>query len=1835
MTDDTIRFPSFPSMRAAHAELVDRHRQAGDSPEIITAIADFLRLGQAAGALLDSADDRKAAQTLLNYWTTILYRAGEEPPESTLADFDISLAPELPDSLCPYVGLDAFRESNEGLFFGRAQLVAELVDRLRPKAAPVSGTGAASEGRLLAVLGASGSGKSSVARAGVLGALERGGLPGSADWYYFPTLVPGSNPLLNLARLTDPAEAEKTAEAYRSDGGHLAKVVKERFSGKVVLVVDQLEEAFTLCHDESIRQAFINNLLGLVDAGHIVIVTMRADFESQVARVPEFQARFEAAAARITPMGAKELREAIEEPAKKIGLRFESGVVEALLHDVLGEEAALPLLQFTLLKLWERRERNRVTWEAYRKLGGGRQALARAADEFFDGLIHEEQVTAKRLLLKMVRPGEGLEVTSNRVRRVDLYTKAEASDRIERVLEKFLRARLLKLTKGDTEEDDQIEVAHEALVRNWPRLVAWLDEERAALRLRLRLTAAAEQWLRLGKDPSALRRGALLQESLQFDDLSPLEEEYVKASRETEEAEQHAKEEARQRELEAAQKLAEEQRRRAEEQARAASRLRRLVFYLAGLSIVAIALSVFAGLAQTQAINESATNAALAATNRAIASTAEAASLLAQDEARNSAAAQATAEAERQEAEQLARRIRAGQLAAAAEAVQETNPQLGLLLGVEALNVTLQQSEPRVPAAEEALRLALASTGGGALRGHSRPVTAVAISASGRWVVTGSEDATARLWDLASNSPPTVLAGHTDVISAVAISPDEQWVITASRDGTARLWGLTASDPSASPLVLSDHQDPIVAVAFTSDARRFVTADQKGNLFLRDLATSDPTTSPLVLNGHEGYINDLAISADDHWLASASDDFTARLWDLTASDPTASPLVLNGHEGAVYSVAFSPDNHWLVSGAADAKVRLWDLAALDPAGAPVVLTDHNSAVNNVAISPDGSWLATTGSYDYNTGLNDSKVRLWNLAVIAADAGISDAGISPAARLGIGDPFSVTSVGFTDRWLVVASSEGVVHLWDVLYAGLDSASIQLRGHEGSIIAMAFSLDSSLPWLVTGSIDNTARLWSLEDFSASVDPLVLSGHFSAIPFRSLSISPDGHWLATGSEDFTARLWDLTAPNPARSSVELKHDSGINVVTISPDSHWLATGSEGAIWLWDLMAEDPSASPIVLRGHTGPVSALAFSPDSRWLVSSSAAILDGGGRDYTVRIWDVAAADPSASPIVLSSHEGAVYALAISPDGRWLFTGSEDKFGFLWDLPAITESPDSPAAPSFALAEHQDAIFTAAFSHDGRWLFTGDKGGGLFRWDMTAGDPAESALELVGHTGWVNTIAISPDNHWAATGSDDYTARLWDLTASDPSAASIILPGHTYNVNEVAFSPDNQWLATASADSTVRLWDLMAEDPAASSITLFGHYDQVTDVAISPDGRWLGAASLDATARLWTLPLDKLIELACATTGRNLTQTEWDQYFSRYQKLAYRQTCPEWPVHSTVVDAIIAEADTEARNGDIDGAIALYKKALEFDPSRNIDPETTAKQFAALGVMDRAYNLALSGDVEEATALYEQALELDPTLNLNPEAEARRTAAQGLSDRAYNLALSGGVEEATALYERALELDPTLNLNPEADARRIAAQGFYDRGYNLALNGDVEGAEGLFQRALELDPTFSISPESEALRIAAHALRDKADALANAGEHEEASIIFEQAVQGALLNKDPFLSATVCYYGSVGGHAAIVLQSCNDALDLDSESTAAFDARALARALTGDAEGAIEDYDRVIKDLESGAFVPFDAEQVLAEREAFREALEEGTDPPAIFDGDTLKKLREEILYLFAQG
>jgi hypothetical protein len=500
------------------------------------------------------------------------------------------------------VGLYAFQQESQNVFFGRERMVDEMVRHLR-------------EQRLLWVLGASGSGKSSVVRAGLLSALKAGALPGSETWHYYRPIVPGSDPLAALTRLVQPSEVRQETSTqeqiarFGSDTEHLCRLVDDLHGTPTVTVIDQFEEVFTLCTDTEARQAFVDNLICLLhssESKHIVILTMRADFESQVTLLPDLQRLFEQAQVRVVPMSAAELRQAIVKPADRVGLKFEDGVVDALIRDMLGEPAALPLLQFTLLKLWENRERNRITWEAYNRLGGGRLALARSADRFYEALIPEEQVTARRILLRMVRPGEGLEVTNNRIRREALYQAGEARDRVDRVLGRLVdEAHLVRLTEGDHPADAQVEVAHEALVRNWPRLVDWLDEERVSMRRRLRLTAASEQWDTLGRDPEALLRGALLEEALAYEDLGELEAAFVQASQDAEELARQEAEAARQRELEQAKALAQEQERRAEAEHRRAEAqsqaARRLRFLLIALGAMFVLTLIAGGLVIRQA----------------------------------------------------------------------------------------------------------------------------------------------------------------------------------------------------------------------------------------------------------------------------------------------------------------------------------------------------------------------------------------------------------------------------------------------------------------------------------------------------------------------------------------------------------------------------------------------------------------------------------------------------------------------------------------------------------------------------------------------------------------------------------------------------------------------------------------------------------------------------------------------------------------------------------------------------------------------------------------------------------------------------------------------------------------------------------------------------------------------------------------------------------------------------------------------------------------------------------------------------------------------------------
>lgn len=448
----------------------------------------------------------------------------------------VPLGPEAPierrDDTCPYRGLQTFDEEHAEYFFGRDGDIQRLIEKLKAT-------------RFLAVVGPSGSGKSSLVRAGVIPAIKKGVLPESDTWAV-RVFTPGARPLTalaaNLLRLYPQEAMNRTLDQMNEDERTLHLSVSLGLSeqpqtARTVLVIDQFEEIFTLCRDERERTQFLANLLYaafIPDGQTIVLLTLRADFYHKCAAYPELSSRIAAQQFLVSLMSADNLRQAIEEPAWQTGLEFEQGLVETILDDVENQPGALPLLEHAMLELWERRRGTMLTLEAYRESGGVEGAIAKRADAIYNSFDVEQQTIARRIMLRLTQPGEGTEDTRRRATMSELVTRADESGAVEGVAQTMANARLL-MTSSDEGSDEQIvDVSHEALIRGWPLLRKWIEEDRAGLRILRRLTEAAREW-QPTKDESLLYRGARLAQAVEWRErneeaLNEREREFLNAS---------------------------------------------------------------------------------------------------------------------------------------------------------------------------------------------------------------------------------------------------------------------------------------------------------------------------------------------------------------------------------------------------------------------------------------------------------------------------------------------------------------------------------------------------------------------------------------------------------------------------------------------------------------------------------------------------------------------------------------------------------------------------------------------------------------------------------------------------------------------------------------------------------------------------------------------------------------------------------------------------------------------------------------------------------------------------------------------------------------------------------------------------------------------------------------------------------------------------------------------------------------------------------------------------------------------------------------------------------
>jgi WD40 repeat protein/DNA-binding SARP family transcriptional activator len=1133
----------------------------------------------------------------------------------------------------PYKGLRPFDEADAHDFYGREAFVERLLQRWRrpgPRA------------RFLAVVGPSGSGKSSVVRAGLVPALRRGRIEGSEEWF-ISELVPGRHPMEEL-------EAALLRVAARPPAGLLQvlesgprgllqavdRVVPE--GSELVLFVDQFEEAFTLTDDEAERSLLLESLrVAAADPASRtrIVATLRADFYDRPLNYPRFGPILGASTEVMTPLAPDELEQAIVRPAGSVGLRVEPALVAQVASDVAEQPGALPLVQYALTELFERRDGGTLTLAAYRDIGGVGGALAARGEQLYGARDSVGRESVRQLFLRLVSLGEGVADTRRRVPLSELSSLEVMPEAMESTLDAFGRHRLLTFDRDPATREPTVEVAHEALLRSWPRLHEWIDAAREDVRTLRRFTDAATEWERSEREASFLLRGSRLD---QFEswvdgtDLAVGREElgYLRAS-------------ASKRDEERAAEVARRDHERALER-RSVKRLRALVAVFAVAALVAASLTAIATRQNTRAERES-------------------------------------------------RIATARELAAAAVANLEVDTQRSLLLALEAVRTTREADGTVLPEAEEALhwaiqadRLLLTIPGNGE----------VDVSPDGSRVLVEQELGTASVYDAASGERLlTVESGGQ--LGDLDYSPDGRFFATSNfgGDGFTRIWDAASGD-EIRRLGLEGGPALCCDIEFSPD-RRFLATQAFTTTYLWDLETGrqvinfhafgqvafapngkriligqdvydayepDGGHDVVSLSGHMGEVNDASWSPDGRTIAISGSDRVI-VWDARSGDQMFTIFAPPG--GDFTDLDFDPLSTRIATGMGDGAAIVWELS---PSGAKeaYTLAGHGAAIRDVVFGPDGMRLFTGGA--------DGTAKIWDVTPDSEREWLTVSGATGVAYSPDGDH------------LATGSEDGNVNIYD---ARTGRRVLVLRGHTGWVNAVDFSPDGSR--LASAADDGTVRIW---DTASGVEVITLdeSGNNTDVAF-----SPDGTMVATTNYAFTGRtrIWDAAtgalirslrnshgAQAEGRFSVEFSPDgallAGSDVeatyiwrvddgrivarlqqpeyvlrLTFSPDGRQLVTAAyDGSIRMWDVRTGREIRSVL---GNT-VAQGLAFSPDGRQIATLSRAGL---------QLWNARTLE---EPLVLdpqvAPESGPVDKLAFSPDGTRLAAASGEGFVRIYVLP-----------------------------------------------------------------------------------------------------------------------------------------------------------------------------------------------------------------------------------------------------------------------------------------------------------------------------------------------------------------------------------------------------------------------------------------------------------------------------------------------------------------------------------------------------------------------------------------
>lgn len=1240
-SDDDAEITPAADVYAATALLW--HVLTGEKPPDHASVKS--RLSILPGPWLDIIERGMALDPKVRFASMVIWRSAVQDTLAREAAAAHSDRPtEMIDSKasCPYVGLAAYQSADARRFFGREALIDELVRRVQLQ-------------KVLVVGGASGSGKSSVVRAGLIPALNAGALPGSDKWR-IALFTPGRDPMAELHFQVSktlpsgvPSVSLDDIHARPTMARHLGRV--NGSEQPLVLCIDQFEELFTLVSATQ-RSKFIAALSAMTDPADSkvrIVIAVRADFYGACAHMPWLAERITDNQVLVGPMIESELRRAITEPARRSGFHLERSLVDAIIKEAGNEAGSLPLIAHALVETWLRRQGNTLTFDGFEAAGGVVGAISQTADATYEHHLNsiEKEVT-KRLFLRLVTPGEGTPDTRRVLARPEIEHDS-MPDVMHRVVERLTEERLL------TVDDATVQLAHEALLRSWPRLRGWIEESRDELRTRQRISHAAAEWDQSNRDRDMLYRGTPLLSALEWagkhpDELAVLEWAFLDAS-----AEAKAESEAI-----------------AVAQERKARRVRRVaIAFLSVFAVGATLASVVAFVAFRQAQQNH---------ERAEAATAE------------------------------ARERFAGALGAAAHGFVEANPLLALSLAAESI-VRAQSRPPGYDAratmiearqllasndpflvgspipAGDALAIAVSPDGslvavgqrdgtidlidavtrqrvGPSLRGHNGGVEDLDFGPDSRSLASVGDDGTLQLWTLKDGFGGRTkwIADIDDVVWGVRFNPSGLILASAGEDGTVRLWNAVQGTPIGKPLI---DRGEFLSVAFSPDGRGIVAGNGKGEIYGWTLPSGDLLFGP-VRGAHTSTVWDLVFSPVGNRFATESSDGTSVVFEYPSGRILGSAFK---DVDRVAGVVFSTDGDVLIGGGGDGTLRLWDvnrqmLIASTPRG-------HSEAIMDAGSSRDGKLLATLGK--------DHLIRLWRFASSYPLGDLKDV----AGRSAKGLAFSSDG-----RLLAAGDDRGGVQVWEL---GHGEEPMVLLGHKDQVWALAFSPNGTM--LASGDRSGQVHLWDLSNGRLS---RTIAADESAI--WSLAFTPDGESIISAS-DVRAALWHIET---GKLRSEMRQPAGrITRAAPSPDGAVLAVAStDGRVRLWDV---DSATMMKEILVADDVVWSVAFSPDGRELVTASSdevvALWDvetgrqratfagnrGGATDVAylgdnativavdrsgqVHLWDIQTARRLIEP--WRGHSAATWRIALHPDGERFATAGDDGRIMIWDVLSVSRA------------------------------------------------------------------------------------------------------------------------------------------------------------------------------------------------------------------------------------------------------------------------------------------------------------------------------------------------------------------------------------------------------------------------------------------------------------------------------------------------------------------------------------------------------------------------------------